>query len=548
MDSDAFTKHYDPLLAGTYDCIDRLVLNAYFPLGQTPGGFRTWWRQLHGSDETLTETMVMRYASRFARRVRAYAEKAQIPLIHCKRGERKHQIVEPYLPTDPTYCGLFCILVGRAPAPVREIRRFGKGGIDIRTKKPYPYVNYYHFHIMDPEWGHVLIRLCPHPPFNAQIILNGHEYVERQARSQGLDFTKEGNCFTHFSNANSLSGVAETMTREGVGRLQEVCERWIYSSCLCFALDVSEQKRSEFQYRYSLYQAEYSRNYLFERGRLMEKLFDELINRTRVELDIRSLKTIFGVKNRPYFRGPNGQRPRIELTVEKPVYDLTVFKIHFGLLTLKMYSKGERVLRTEVIIHNARRLRCGYGIDKFPAIVSELKGVLERFIEHLHCVDAPFIDAETLEQWPKRSTLASQPVAGIDINQPRIQAVLQAVVVLAIEPHGFKAAELAEQVRESSTGSLENYTSRQASYDLRKLRAKNVVRRIPNSLRYEPNPTGLRAVTALLLLRNKVLLPLLANEGKRCVGRRDHTEPLKIHYDNIQKEMQHAFKILNIAA
>jgi hypothetical protein len=30
---------------------------------------------------------------------------------------------------------------------------------------------------MDPQWGHVTIKMSGHPPFGAQVILNGHEYV-----------------------------------------------------------------------------------------------------------------------------------------------------------------------------------------------------------------------------------------------------------------------------------------------------------------------------------------------------------------------------------
>ncbi len=64
-----------------------------------------------------------------------------------------------------------------------------------------PYVNHYSFHILDPEWGHITIKISGHPPFPAQVILNGHEYVACQARKAGIHFTKEGNCFTHISDA-----------------------------------------------------------------------------------------------------------------------------------------------------------------------------------------------------------------------------------------------------------------------------------------------------------------------------------------------------------
>ncbi|MDQ3765116.1 MAG: hypothetical protein M3460_27540 [Actinomycetota bacterium] len=45
---DELTERYGDLLAGSYDCVDRIVLNGYFSLGHNPGGFRVWWRRLHG--------------------------------------------------------------------------------------------------------------------------------------------------------------------------------------------------------------------------------------------------------------------------------------------------------------------------------------------------------------------------------------------------------------------------------------------------------------------------------------------------------------------
>ena len=55
--ADDFSERYGDLLTGSYDCVDRIVLNAYFPLGHNPGGFRVWWRRLHGgSDGELDNT------------------------------------------------------------------------------------------------------------------------------------------------------------------------------------------------------------------------------------------------------------------------------------------------------------------------------------------------------------------------------------------------------------------------------------------------------------------------------------------------------------
>lgn len=134
---DKLSTRYASHMDGCYDCVDRIVLNAYFPLGQRPGGFRMWWRSLKGSDEDLDKAHLMRLAGRFARRVRAHAKAHQIPVIDCQARERKHEVAERYLPKEPDYVGVFAILVGRAPAPVWDVKRTKSGKIaplDTRSR------------------------------------------------------------------------------------------------------------------------------------------------------------------------------------------------------------------------------------------------------------------------------------------------------------------------------------------------------------------------------------------------------------------------------
>ena len=50
---DKFSEHYADFLSGQYDCIDRIVLNGYYPKLLSGGGVRDWWRLLHGSDTGL---------------------------------------------------------------------------------------------------------------------------------------------------------------------------------------------------------------------------------------------------------------------------------------------------------------------------------------------------------------------------------------------------------------------------------------------------------------------------------------------------------------
>ena len=297
---DELSSYLAELLEGTYDCTDRISIRGYFPLGQTSGGLLTWWNKLL-PQTPLTEERLRKLAGDFGRRVTAYASKHKIALRYFAVGEKnKHADAEKLRPKDPKYRGVFAIFVSKASALVWRAKNNQEGKVVLRRPRSWPLVNHYHFHIIDPEWGHVTIRMSGHAPFGLLISLNGHEWVKRQAQKQGIAWVKEGNCFVGGSDLAKINRVAERLDgKQGLARLGEVVDRWVYSACLCFALNLEQQKRSEFRYAYSCYQLEYSRNLLFKSGRQLDEIYQGLIDRTRRVLDVPRLKTIFGRKQRP---------------------------------------------------------------------------------------------------------------------------------------------------------------------------------------------------------------------------------------------------------
>jgi hypothetical protein len=133
--SDGLSTLYQDLLAGSYDCVDRIVLNAFSPMVHDPGGFRVWWA-LTGSDDTLENAYLMRRAGRFSGRVRGYAKTQGIPIIDRPAGQRKHELAEQYLAKTKIAHGLLLVLVGRTKAPVWDF----SPNHHIERKKPIPYV------------------------------------------------------------------------------------------------------------------------------------------------------------------------------------------------------------------------------------------------------------------------------------------------------------------------------------------------------------------------------------------------------------------------
>jgi len=74
---------------------------------------------------------------------------------------------------------------------------------------------------------------------------------------------------------------------------------------------------------------------------------------------------------------------------------------------------------------------------------------------------------------------------------------------------------------------LLQYDARRAAYDLKKLRAKNLLTKLGNSHRYSIPSQAICIIGALLILREKVLRPILAGVGKRKTGRK----PKKLELD-----------------
>lgn len=172
------------------------------------------------------------------------------------------------------------------------------------------------------------------------------------------------------------------------------------------------------------------------------------------------------------------------------------------------------------------------------------RGGLTRFLDVLRSVSACWISADTLDRLPEATRCGSTRVAGIDLNRERMRAVLSGVLALAADPRGFRADSLARQVHERLG---RKSTSRQASYDLRNLRGKDLVRKLDGPRSYLCPLAAVRTLMAISLVREKILQPLLAGLTSSCQPN-PVTSPLDQHSANLRSELQRLMNTLGIAA
>jgi hypothetical protein len=363
---------------------------------------------------------------------------------------------------------------------------------------------------------------------------------------------KEGNCFIEGTPYPAVDPLASAWNGPELGpRLAALGARWLSSACLCFALPLAEQQRLDFHYHYSIWQLEYSRNYLFPQAQVLAEVFQKLIDRTRAPLDIKTLETIFGRRHRqPTKKQQRAGRNGCEVAkeVDASSWEVTVGRVRWGSVVLKVYDKAGRVLRVEVKVLNTAGLGCGKGRGKLGEQLECVPGMLERFLASLQAAPVALLDAGQLERWAQPSQRGNRRLAGLDWNKARNRTMIAAVSGLATAPEGFTTAQVAAAVRGRTGWPEAQYSTRRAAYDLAKLRGKGLLEAVPGPRLYQCRPQPLSVLGAYVILREQVIKPVLAGLA--------HPEPLppppKLsaidpHYLSLRAQLQRTRHTLGLA-
>ncbi len=105
--------------------------------------------------------------------------------------------------------------------------------------------------------------------------------------------------------------------------------------------------------------------------------------------------------------------------------------------------------------------------------------------------DCP-IGAATFDALHQPVVVDERRVSALRFGDPRIQAVLAAILLHVFLPMGFNNRQMREAVADLL--STDTYGSRQATYDLRRLRLRGLIEMIPSSHRYRLTQEGRRSL------------------------------------------------------
>ncbi len=172
------------------ESIDRMYLNVYIPKLQRESG-ASWFLKQQRQYPVASSAAMAPISRAFVEGIETYAKEHQIPMLTFAKGERKDDVVAPYVKQAAGREGI--VLIGNAQEKTTTFRTTKGQGARSADRYPRLYrttamVNQYYFYGVDADFGSFFFKFSSYFPYIAKFCLNGHEYLKQQLAQAGIAY------------------------------------------------------------------------------------------------------------------------------------------------------------------------------------------------------------------------------------------------------------------------------------------------------------------------------------------------------------------------
>ena len=386
------------------------------------------------------------------------------------------------------------------------------------------FVNHFYFYLWDPEWGPAFWKVNCYAPFPVWIWLNGHEWAKRQLDKARIGYAALDNGFGSCADPGLLQRLCD---RLGPGAVSAFFWRWFPRLPQVFT---TADLRAGYVYELAFRQFEVADTLVFDRPAAGRAFFEGLI---RDHLDVGRpdcVSLTFGRKVTA--RTPGAFRTKVITQGVDP--QVTCY---YKASRIKQYFKAHRALRTETVICDTRDFGIGRRVclENWNALRAAGENANQRLCDAEAADARPAPDTVTFAEVTRPTTTAEGLHApALRFGDPRVMAVLSAALRFTHLIAGFDNRSLT-QLASALLGVP--YTSRHATYDLRRLRRKQIIERLPGTHRYRLTPHG-RAIAVLFTKTyGRVLTPGLTDLSPALPGDLARRSPLATAWRQLDRAL-----------
>jgi hypothetical protein len=460
----------------------------------------------HRGNQFASSALMMPMTAQFAADIRHYIDSRRLDLVRFAKGQSKDQVARQYLALRSG--GDQVLFAGVAQEKARVWRTSQR--TDNATGKKYPWlyqdaamVNHWYFYGFDADFGPFYVKFCGYFPFTGQIYFNGHEYAKQQCRKQGIAFTALDNAFGAAEDAEAVQRACDSLDDQKIYRF---AGKWLARLPHPFT---REDEEADYRWQLSVQQIEFSTTMALDRPLNARVFFDQLI---RDNLDIGRHDKVSIVFDRKIVPKGKSKTPGTFRTQVITSGTCPYIYLFYKKTQVKQYLKEGRAIRTETTLNQPRDLGIGKELTNLAAMAKAGYAANRRLLdaETISCDPAAGTAALEALTSPVISTTCTR-VPGMRFPDPRVQALLASLCALALRPAGFTSRDLRHHLAPQLGKQPEDMSGGQISYDLRRLRAHQIIERIPHSRSYQVTEDGLSTALFFTRLTKRVIIPALAD-------------------------------------
>ena len=474
------------------ECVDRIYLNGYVPTLQQSGGL-IHFLEKHRGEKIGSPALLGQITNKFVAELEAFAAQNQIPLVHFEKGQRKDDIANSYRRQFSAQEGVVFIGIAQERTIGFKARKDQKGkAVLFFFSRQSVCVKHYYIYIQDADFGPGFIKIATYAPYPVKVCLNGHEWVKQQLRHAGINFTALDNGFLDCSEPERLPELCQQL---GPEQVQAFFDKWV--ARLPWPLTVAD-RQAGYQHRLAIWQMEVSLTHVFQRPVQGREFFEQVM---RENLDLGRPDRVQLIFDRSIRRNtPSRFMTRVIQVGVQPSLHIT-YK-HSG---VKQYFKENRALRTETTINDPHDFDVAKDLSNWMYLRKLAAAINRRLLDTERLSQDCLLSAESFNRVSQPTVAADGKRApGLRFGQPRVMALFAALCRFAPVINGFAHADLRPIVQSLLHLSTDEYVAAQMSYDLRRLRLKGLIARIPGTHRYVITSYGRRVAVLMTKLHARI--------------------------------------------
>lgn len=422
---------------------------------------------------------------------------------------------------DRIKAGLICVLTAVEPCWSFHVRRDPAAKKLVLESSWRKCLHLYHY-FLHPQLGFMHARLQSWFPFNIHVCINGREWLSRQMDQAGLGYQRRENCFTHLADVSQAQRLFdEQLTTDYSAMLDQIVPLVHPAHQPMFA-------RRPMDYYWSADETEWASDVMFKDHATLGMLYPQLIRHGMQNLACRDTLRFLGYKVPASGTMHGNFRGEVSSDLKHRPEGIRI-KHRVNANSIKMYDKQGSVLRVETTINNTRDFRVWRQPENQPEADPSWqrmrKGVadLHRRAQVSQAANSRYLDAmadvkdttplhQLVEPLCQRVSFKGRPARPLNPLSESDAALLSHVARGEFILNGFRNRDIRALLfpAEGADPADQRRQSAKATRLIRLLRAHGLIHKIPKTHRYQLNPKGRTAITALLAAREADIVKLAA--------------------------------------